>query len=73
MDSSKKKRQLSHFQNSVSADLRSDENGFRKTVLKAGFSNKSKVAFPITEVLEKPQEVINEEVGFNSFIDLFGG
>ena len=40
---------LSLFQNSVSF-----EKGFRKTFLKAGFSAKSKVAFPKTEVLEKP-------------------
>jgi len=37
------------FQNLVSFG-----KGFRKTVQKAGFSAKSKVAFPKTEVLEKP-------------------
>jgi len=42
--------QLSHFQNSVSF-----ENGFRKTGQKPSFSFKSKVVFPKTEVLEKPQ------------------
>ena len=40
---------LSRFQNSVSF-----ENGFRKTVLKAGFFAKSEVAFSKTEVLKKP-------------------
>jgi len=40
---------LSLFQNSVSFG-----KGFRKTVLKNGFSFKSKEAFPKTEVLEKP-------------------
>ena len=38
---------MSHFQNSVSF-----KNGFRKTVQKASFSDKSKVDFPKTEVLE---------------------
>jgi len=37
------------FQNSVSF-----ERGLRKTSFSAGFSYKSKVAFPKTEVLEKP-------------------
>jgi len=41
---------MSHFQNSVSF-----ENGFRKPILKAGFSFNSKVAFSKTEVLKKPQ------------------
>ena len=40
------------FQNSVSFG-----KGFRKTGFKADFSEKSKVAFPKTEVLEKPQTV----------------
>ena len=40
---------MSHFQNSVSFG-----NGFGKTSLTTGFSTKSKVAFPKTEVLEKP-------------------
>jgi len=43
-------KELSHFQNSVSFG-----NGFGKTSLTTGFSTKSKVAFPKTEVLEKPQ------------------
>jgi len=30
---------------------------FRKTDLKTDFSEKSKVAFPKTEVLEKPQSI----------------
>ena len=41
---------MSHFQNSVSFG-----NGFGKTSLTTGFSIKSKVAFPKTEVLEKPR------------------
>jgi hypothetical protein len=44
---------MSHFQNSVSFG-----NGFRKTVQKASFSIKSRVAFPKTEFLEKPQIII---------------
>jgi signal transduction histidine kinase len=44
------KRELSHFQNSVSFG-----NGSGKTGLTTGFSTKSKGAFPKTEVLEKPQ------------------
>ena len=40
---------MSHFQNSVSFG-----NGFGKTSLTTGFSTKSKVAFPKTEVLGKP-------------------
>jgi 23S rRNA pseudouridine955/2504/2580 synthase len=42
-------RTMSHFKNSVSF-----ENGFRKTGQTTSFSYKSKVAFPKTEVLEKP-------------------
>ena len=49
-------KEMSHFQNSVSFG-----NGFGKTSLTTGFSTKSKVAFPKTEVLEKPQ-IINEYV-----------
>ena len=41
---------MSLFQNSVSF-----EKGFRRTGFKAGFSAKTKVAFPKTGVLEKPQ------------------
>jgi len=41
---------LSFFQNSVSFG-----RSFRKTGFRAGFSFKSKEAFPTTEVLEKPQ------------------
>jgi hypothetical protein len=40
---------LSHFKNSVCCG-----NGFGKTSFLAGFSAKSKVAFPKTGVLEKP-------------------
>jgi phosphoribosylformylglycinamidine synthase len=47
------KNNMSLFQNSVSFG-----KGFRKTDLKAGFSVKSKVAFPRTEVLEKPHIII---------------
>ena len=42
------------FQNSVSFG-----KGFRKSVLKGAFSFKSKVAFPKTEVLEKPHNIKN--------------
>ena len=52
---------MSHFQNSVSF-----ENGFGKTVQKAGFST-SKVAFSKTEVLKKPL------MNFNIFLSMFDG
>jgi hypothetical protein len=42
------------FQNSVSF-----EKGFRKTGIEAGFSSKSKVDFPKTEVLENLLSVDN--------------
>jgi len=45
---------LSLFQNSVSF-----EKGSGKIVFKADFSNKSKEAFPKTEVLEKPKLSLN--------------
>ena len=45
-----KLKKLSHFQNSVSFG-----NGFRKTGFEAGFSSKSRVDFPKTEVLENHQ------------------
>ena len=48
----KTENHVSHFQNSVSFG-----NGFGKTSLTTGFSTKSKVAFPKTEVLEKPHVV----------------
>jgi hypothetical protein len=47
---------LSLFQNSLGFG-----KGFRKTVQKTGFSHKSKVAFPKTEVLEKPLLSRNNE------------
>jgi hypothetical protein len=46
---------LSLFQNSIEPKVRSFEKGFRKTDFIAGFSSKSKVDFPKTEVLENPQ------------------
>ena len=50
---------MSHFQNSVSFG-----NGFLKTILIADFSVKPKVAFPKTEVLEKPQFFIVIQKGY---------
>jgi hypothetical protein len=44
------------LQESLLQNLVSSVKGFRKTGLKAGFSSKSKVDFPKTEVLENPQD-----------------
>jgi len=49
-----KSEHMNHFQNSINF-----ENGFRKTSQSAGFSSKSKVTFPKTEVFEKSHIISN--------------